>query len=68
MDPATGKETQLLYSHPEVDVGGAGWSRLRKVLTSVGYTTDKSRRHFFDDKIRNIYATLENSCLVMKWR
>ena len=59
MDPATGKETQLLYSHPEVDVGGAGWSRLRKVLTSVGYTTDKSRRHFFDDKIRNIYATLE---------
>ena len=59
IDPSTGKETQLLYSHPEVDVGGAGWSRLRKVLTSVGYTTDKSRRHFFDEKIRNLYATLE---------
>lgn len=59
IDPATGKEIQTLFAHPEVDVGGAGWSRLRKVLTSVGYTTDKSHRHFFDDKIRKIYATLE---------
>ena len=59
IDPATGKEVQTLFAHPEVDVGGAGWSRLRKVLTSVGYTTDKSHRHFFDDKIRKIYATLQ---------
>ena len=59
IDPATGKEIQTMFAHPEVDVGGAGWSRLRKVLTSVGYTTDKSHRHFFDDKIRKIYATLE---------
>ncbi len=59
INPADGKELQVLYSHPEVDVGGAGWSRARKVLTSVGYATDKSRRHFFDDKIRQIYATLE---------
>ena len=59
IDPASGKEVQLLFAHPQVDVGGAGWSRLRKVLTSVGYTTDKSHRHFFDDKIRKIYATLQ---------
>ena len=40
IDPASGKEVQLLFAHPQVDVGGAGWSRLRKVLTSVGYTSD----------------------------
>ena len=59
LDPADGRETQVLFSHPEVDVGGAGWSRARKVLTSVGYTTDRSRRHFFDDRIRHIYQSLE---------
>ncbi len=59
IDPTTGSEQKELFSHPEVDVGGAGWSNARKVLTSISYTTDKSRRHFFDDKARQIYATLE---------
>ena len=59
IDPADGRELQLLYSHPDVDVSGAGWSQARKVLTSVGYTTDKGHRHFFDEKIKNIYAALE---------
>jgi len=59
IDPANGLEQQELFSHPEVDVGGAGWSKARKVITSITYTTDKTRRHFFDDKARRIYATLE---------
>lgn len=59
IDPATGLEQKELFSHPEVDVGGAGWSNARKVLTSIGYATDKSRRHFFDDKARSLYASLE---------
>ncbi len=59
LNPADGKELQVLFTHPDVDVSGAGWSRERKVLTSVSYTTDKGRRHFFDEKIKSIYATLE---------
>ena len=59
INPADGTELQVLYSHPDVDVSGAGWSQARKVLTSVAYTTDKTHRHFFDEKIKNIYATLE---------
>ena len=59
IDPQSGNEVKLLFAHPAVDVGGAGWSNVRKVLTSVGYTTDKTRRHFFDDKARNLYAALE---------
>lgn len=59
INPTDGKELQALYSHPDVDVSGAGWSRSRKVLTSVGFTTDKGHRHFFDEKIKSIYATLE---------
>ena len=59
LNPADGKELQVLFTHPDVDVSGAGWSRERKVLTSVSFTTDKGRRHFFDEKIKSIYATLE---------
>ena len=59
IDPQNGQEVKQLFDHPAVDVGGAGWSNARKVLTSVRYTTDKTRRHFFDDKARGLYAALE---------
>jgi dipeptidyl aminopeptidase/acylaminoacyl peptidase len=44
----TGKEDSVLFSHPEVDVSGLNFSRKRKVLTSVTYTTDKRNRKFLD--------------------
>lgn len=59
LDPKTGTEIQVLFGHPDVDVSGAGWSRARKVLTSVSVNTDKVRRTFFDEKVRLIYADLE---------
>lgn len=59
IDPLTGQEIKMLFSHQAVDVGGAGWSNARKVLTSISYTTDKTRRHFFDDKAAKLYASLE---------
>lgn len=46
---ATGKEEgDILFQHPEVDVGNLYYSRKRKCLTSLTYTTWKRQRHFFD--------------------
>lgn len=59
VNPETGQEIKELFAHSQVDVGGAGWSRVRNVLTSVSFTTDKTRRHFFDEKVRSLYGFLE---------
>lgn len=45
-----------LFAHPEVDVSNLHYSRRRKVLTSVSYTTWKRQVHFFDDAARERYA------------
>ncbi len=59
LDPATGKETKPLFEHPEVDLGGAEYSRKRKVLTTVGFETWKSQRHYFDEATKALYGKLE---------
>lgn len=59
LNPQNGQEEKLLFEHSDVDVSGAGWSRARKVLTSVSYNTDKVKRQFFDEKVRGIYKDLE---------
>lgn len=59
LDPATGKETKPLFEHPEVDLGGAEYSRKRKVLTAVGFETWKSQRHYFDEATKALYGKLE---------
>jgi dipeptidyl aminopeptidase/acylaminoacyl peptidase len=50
-DPKTGKEIEVLFSRPEVDVDGLSYSRKRKVLLTAFYTTWKSQRKFFDKLI-----------------
>src|SRR3954447_5524222 len=40
-DPATGKEREMLFEHPEVDVDGMSYSRKRHVLTAINYVTWK---------------------------
>ena len=52
-------ETELLYDHPEVDVHNLNYSRKRKVLTSVSYTTDKRSRVFLDEISERMYKSLE---------
>jgi dipeptidyl aminopeptidase/acylaminoacyl peptidase len=42
------KELEELYSNDVVDVGGIGYSRKRKVATSVYYTIDKTDFKFLD--------------------
>lgn len=58
VDPAKPDDESVVYAHPEVDVSGAGYSRLRKVLTQASYVTDKPGRHFFDAQSREIDAKL----------
>jgi dipeptidyl aminopeptidase/acylaminoacyl peptidase len=58
LDPATAKEDGVIFSHPEVDVAGLGWSRKRKVYTEVQFITWKRERKFFDAETEAIFAEL----------
>lgn len=58
-DIANGKELEVLFENPEVDIDNIEYSRLRKVLTSVEYTKAKSEKHFFDPIHANIYSDLK---------
>jgi dipeptidyl aminopeptidase/acylaminoacyl peptidase len=59
IDPARPADERLLYEHPQVDLDGAAWSRLRKTLTLAAYDTDKPGRHYFDPATRELFARLE---------
>ncbi len=58
-DIANGEEIEMLFEHPDVDVSGLSYSRKRKVLTSINYTTWKLQREYLDDRTRSIYERLE---------
>lgn len=59
LDMSTGKELgNPLFSHPEVDVFELNFSHKRKVLTSIGYETDKQHRHFLDKETEALYKRL----------
>lgn len=59
-DVKEGKETEVLFEHPEVDVSYIGYSDKRKVITAVSYTTDKRHRKFFDEETKTMMEFLEN--------
>jgi dipeptidyl aminopeptidase/acylaminoacyl peptidase len=59
-DMKNGKEVgEPLFSHPEVDVESLSYSKKRKVLTSISYTTDKRQLHFLDEKSEAIYKKIK---------
>jgi dipeptidyl aminopeptidase/acylaminoacyl peptidase len=58
-DPATGKERQVLFEHPEVDVDGMNYSRKRRVLTEIDYVTWKPQRKFLDPATEALYTSLQ---------
>jgi dipeptidyl aminopeptidase/acylaminoacyl peptidase len=60
VDPATAREDSVIFQHPEVDVSGLGWSRKRKVKTTVQFVTWKRERKFLDAEIEAIFADLES--------
>ncbi len=61
-DPATGREGRLLFEHPDVDVSDLLYSRKRKVLTAVAFTTWKRQYAFldkaFEAMVRDVQAKL----------
>jgi dipeptidyl aminopeptidase/acylaminoacyl peptidase len=59
IDPNRPEVEEVLYVHPDFDVGGANWSRALKKLTQVEWVGAKTDRKFFDDRYAKLYATLE---------
>lgn len=59
MDPATGKEEEVVFVHPEVDAWAIGYSKLRKTPTSIEYMTDRLERKHLDAQTARLYAALE---------
>ncbi len=58
-DVSTAKEGELIFEHQEVDVTNLMYSRLRKVITGVSYTTDMTEYHFFDEDREALQKRLE---------
>jgi hypothetical protein len=50
-DIATGKEMEVLFQHPDVDVSNLSYSHKRKVLTAISFVTWKKERVFLDEDI-----------------
>lgn len=59
-DPATGKEKEVLFEHPEVDASRLSYSDHRKVITSVAYTKAFTEFHFFDKQTEELQCTLQS--------
>ncbi len=58
-DIGSGKEVELLYERPDVDVSNLSYSRKRKTLTQISYHTWKLEREFLDEDTKNLYSRLE---------
>ncbi len=58
-DPATAKEGEMLFAHDEVDVDKLSYSRKRKVLTNVNFTTWKGERKFLDKEAEAMFKQVE---------
>jgi dipeptidyl aminopeptidase/acylaminoacyl peptidase len=47
-DIANGKEMEMMYENPNVDVSGLSYSKKRKVLTAISYVKEKREMKFLD--------------------
>ena len=59
INPETGKELDNIFEHPDVDAGGLFYSRKRKVLTAVTFTTWKKYRKYLDGQTEQLFKNLE---------
>jgi dipeptidyl aminopeptidase/acylaminoacyl peptidase len=70
IDPANPDAEEVLYVHPDVDLGGAAFSRLRKKLTLAEYQTAKPERKFFDAQTQKLFdrigAKLPGDLLILQ--
>ncbi|MBQ7155289.1 MAG: S9 family peptidase [Synergistaceae bacterium] len=58
-DPEKNETLDLVFEHPEVDVGGLLHSKKRKVITGVVYLTDRRHYKFFDADREELQNALE---------
>ena len=56
---ANGKELEMLYENPDVDVSGLSYSKNRKVLTAISYVKDKREMKFLDAIAEKRYDRLK---------
>lgn len=60
LDPATGKEKEVLFDTQEADIDGLEYSKKNKKLLSVSWTTDKEKEHFFDLEAESMKKKLQD--------
>ncbi|MFA5010386.1 MAG: S9 family peptidase [Ignavibacteria bacterium] len=58
-DIANGKEIEVMYENPDVDVSGLSYSRKRKVLTTISYVKEKRELKFLDSETEKRYDRLK---------
>lgn len=58
LDMHTGREVQLIYSHPDVDMSHGGYSTDRGEMAYASYFTWKQQRHFLNPQTKNVYHKL----------
>lgn len=58
-DPEANKTLDLIFEHPEVDLGDLLSSKKRKVITGVTFVTDRMYYYFFDKDREELQKTLE---------
>jgi dipeptidyl aminopeptidase/acylaminoacyl peptidase len=56
----TGRIIKKIYSHPEVDVYELNYSKKRKVLTDISYTTWKNEKYFLDKQSQIIDESIKS--------
>lgn len=57
-DPRAAREVKEIFVHSDVDIDGIDYSKKRKVLTHVYYTTDKPQKHFLDEETKQIHDNI----------
>jgi len=59
IDPKRPDAEQTIYERPDVDLSGANWSRVRRVLTYADFVTDRTGRKFFDPQAEALFGRIE---------
>lgn len=57
-DIRAGREVEVIYQHPDVDVNILHKSKARGIITGVTYITDRKHYHFFDSDRKKLHKTL----------
>jgi dipeptidyl aminopeptidase/acylaminoacyl peptidase len=58
-DLKSGKELEMIYQHPAVDVESLGYSNKRKTLTSASFVSWKIEHEFFDPIVKSMFANIK---------